>query len=825
MLFILQFAAGYFRLKGNRCLFPFAFHCTGMPIKACADKLERELEEYGYPPQFPSEIKQNDHQEEDTTIIKDKSKGKKSKAVAKASAALYQWQIMQSLGLEDEEIKKFSQANYWLNYFPQQAIKDLKSFGLKVDWRRSFLTTDVNPYYDSFVRWQFIRLKERNKIKFGKRFCIFSPKDGQPCMDHDRSTGEGVGPQEYTLVKIELIESKQFLSKLKIDPKQCNLDKIYLVAATLRPETMFGQTNCWVKPEMDYVLFPVTLPSEAKEGFICTSRAARNLSHQGFTESDGKINVLASLKGTDLLGCKLKAPLTSYECIYALPMLSIKESKGTGIVTSVPSDAPDDWAALRDLVKKQALREKYNITEDMVIPYKPIPIINIPDYGDLSALKACDEFKIQSQNDSEKLKEAKEKLYLKGFYDGVMLVEPFKGKKVCDIKKLAQKKLLDDESAILYMEPEKQVISRSGDECVVALCDQWYLDYRDEEWKNQTKELLNKLETHSEEVKKNFSSVLDWLHEHACSRTYGLGTKLPWAEEWLIESLSDSTIYMAYYTISHLLQGNLFGTKPSSLNIPASSMTPEVWDYIFFKKAKYPAECGIPISKLDMLKTEFQFWYPLDMRCSGKDLIPNHLTYFLYNHCAIWQDEPDKWPRGVRANGHLLLNSEKMSKSTGNFLTLEEAIKQYSADGVRFALADAGDSIEDANFVEKQAETGLLRLYNLIEWSKEMLISLNTLRDDDFAKTNFFPDIAFNNQMNYLINQTDNHYTNMMFKEALKSGFFEFQDARDKYRELCGSHGMNRKLILKFIESQALILCPLCPHICEAIWSLLKPVS
>ena len=159
-------------------------------------------------------------------------------------------------------------------------------------------------------------------------------------------------------MKIELIESKQFLSKLKIDPKQCNLDKIYLVAATLRPETMFGQTNCWVKPEMDYVLFPVTLPSEAKEGFICTSRAARNLSHQGFTESDGKINVLASLKGTDLLGCKLKAPLTSYECIYALPMLSIKESKGTGIVTSVPSDAPDDWAALRDLVKKQALREK-----------------------------------------------------------------------------------------------------------------------------------------------------------------------------------------------------------------------------------------------------------------------------------------------------------------------------------------------------------------------------------------------------------------------------------------------------------------------------------
>ena len=27
--------------------------------------------------------------------------------------------------------------------------------GCGVDWRRSFITTDVNPYYDSFIRWQF----------------------------------------------------------------------------------------------------------------------------------------------------------------------------------------------------------------------------------------------------------------------------------------------------------------------------------------------------------------------------------------------------------------------------------------------------------------------------------------------------------------------------------------------------------------------------------------------------------------------------------------------------------------------------------------------
>jgi leucyl-tRNA synthetase len=58
--------------------------------------------------------------------------------------------------------------------------------GLGVDWRRSFITTDKNPYYDSFVRWQFETLKDLGKIKFGKRYVIWSPLDGQPCLDHDR---------------------------------------------------------------------------------------------------------------------------------------------------------------------------------------------------------------------------------------------------------------------------------------------------------------------------------------------------------------------------------------------------------------------------------------------------------------------------------------------------------------------------------------------------------------------------------------------------------------------------------------------------------------
>lgn len=81
------------------------------------------------------------------------------------------------------------------------------------------------------------------------------------------------------------------------------------------------------------------------------------------------------------------------------------------------------------------------------------------------------------------------------------------------------------------------------------------------------------------------------------------------------------------------------------------------------KDAPYPVDCKIPREVLDKMRREFHFWYPVDVRCSGKDLIQNHLTFFIYNHCAIWPDDDRYWPKGIRANGHLLLNSAKVLKS------------------------------------------------------------------------------------------------------------------------------------------------------------------
>ncbi|KHJ86148.1 hypothetical protein OESDEN_14110, partial [Oesophagostomum dentatum] len=91
--------------------------------------------------------------------------------------------------------------------------------------------------------------------------------------------------------------------------------------------------------------------------------------------------------------------------------------------------------------------------------------------------------------------------------------------------------------------------------------------------------------------------------------------------------------------------------------------------------------------KLKMLRKEFLYWCTIDMRASGKDPIQDHLTFLLFNHVPIWPNKPELWPESIRANGHLLLNSGKMCKSTGNFLTLIEGIEKFSTDEMRLSLA------------------------------------------------------------------------------------------------------------------------------------------
>ncbi|KAI0011390.1 leucyl-tRNA synthetase [Xylariaceae sp. FL0662B] len=811
-----EFMIGFARMQGKRALFPQGYHCTGMPIKAAADKLAREVEMFGKnfeagPIGDLTVEEKTDQVNSDIT----KFSGSKSKVAAKSGKVKYQFEIMLSLGIPLEEIHKFSDPEYWLHVFPQKCEADLRSIGARIDWRRSMVTTPANPYYDSLVRWQMNRLKGLNKIKFGKRHTVYSPKDGQACLDHDRSSGEGVAVQEYLAIKLKTLEWSD-KAKRVIGDKIPADSNVYFTPATLRPETMYGQTCCFVGPSLSYGIFYVPKDDGKAEYYVCSERSARNMAFQGVFPW-GEYRQVVSLLGSDVVGTLVDAPLSVHnEGIRILPMETVKLAKGTGVVACVPSDSPDDYATVVELGKKP---EFYGIQKEWV-DKEILPIVQTPS-SNLIAKYLYEKLKINSPKDAKQLADAKEQAYKEGFYQGVMSYGDFKGMPVQEAKQLVRKQLLDSGSAFVYAEPDGLVISRSGDECVAAFLDQWYFNYGsaanggDEEWYRKAKDAVetNSVNCFYPEAKHAFEQALGWLGQWACTRSFGLGSKLPWDPSQLVESLSDSTVYMAYYTVSQFLHGDIFGKTAgiSSKPIAPEQMTDDVWDYIFCRVDTAPS--SVPREDLDAMRREFTYWYGLDARISGKDLINNHLMFFLYHHVALFDKQ--FWPRAIRVNGHLTLNGEKMSKSTGNFLTLRDAVEKYGADATRISLADAGDGIEDANLEETVANATILRLYELRKWCQE------TVNDEQLRSGELLQfDKMFSNELDILVVETRKHYEATFFKLALKSGFYDLIASRDWYRDIIKASGigMHRDLVKRYIELQALLLAPIAPHFSEYLY-------
>ena len=782
-----EFSSRYQRMMGKNVLFPFAFHWTGMPIAAAAKRLVLEKQ---------------------TEEVKDDKEKK-----------VTQRDILISMGVPKEEIKNFEEPEYWIDYFTPLGIQDLKTYGISVDWRRSFITTSKNPYYDSFIQWQFNNLKAKDKISFGKRPAIYSIRDGQPWADHDRSEGEGAVPQEYTLIKLKMLEFPKEMDEFQ--------DKnVFLVAATLRPETMYGQTNWFILPDGKYGIFK--MPGD--EYFVWSERAMKNMAHQDLTYEFGKWEQVGTIKGSSLIGVPLKAPLTKYEKVYTLPLLTISMSKGTGVVTSVPSDAPNDYAALMDFKEKVDLRKKYGVKEEWVKDFDPIPIIDIPpeetkeegkeaqtEVIPMIAVELCKQMKINSQKDVKKLDEAKDIAYKKGFFSGIFSIGEYKGIKVSEVKDKIKESLIQSRQALVYYEPDKKVVSRSKDEWIVAKVDQWVLKYGEENWRKFVKDYVKSddFTTYFKATRESFIGVIDWLKEWGLSRNFGLGTKVPWDEKFVIESLSDSTIYMAYYTVAHLLQGGVVdGSAPGSFGIKPKDLTHEVWDFIFLGK-DYPEGWKIEKEKLEKLRNEFEYWYPLDLRWSGKDLIGNHLIMCLYNHAAIWEDK-HKMPRSMYWNGYMLLNDQPMSKSKGNFLTLNEACDKYSSSATRMTIADAGDTLDDGNFRESVANASIMKQYVFGKWIEEEISKINhgELDYSNCESTYDEYDKIFENEMNKLITITNQMYSEMKFKLALKYGFHDMQILKDDYVQFKGNN-LNPYLVMKFIEYQLSIMMPIIPHFWE----------
>jgi leucyl-tRNA synthetase len=725
--------ARYKRMQGWNVLFPWAWHWTGQPIVAAAERL------------------------------------------SKGDAAMIR-EFVEIDRISPEELPKFYDPKFMAQYYTDSGRQALKRLGLSIDWTREFHTTDLEPTFNQFVLWQYTKLRQKGYVTIGTHPVVWCPRDQSPTGDHDRLEGQGVQWEEYTLVLFKLEN-----------------EDVYLPAATFRPETIFGVTNIWINPEVEYAEIRI----DGHRRWIISVDAAEKLKDQL-----RKIEILRKLSGSELIGRRVLNPLDERTSVLILPAVFVNPKNGTGVVYSVPAHAPMDYVALRDLQANVSAQEKFHLEQQVLVEVVPIPLITVPGMGVVPAQEVIEKMRISNQTDP-KVHEATAELYKREFHQGKLneRTGKYRGRKVSEakteiIEELKIRKLADS----MYDLPER-VVCRCLTECRVKILeDQWFLKYSDPEWKKLAHELVNDCEMNPESIRQWFHDVVDWIKDWPCARRVGLGTPLPWSPGWIVETLSDSTIYMAFYTIRPALMRN---------NIRAEQLNEQFFDFVFLGEGD--AESVAKMTSLsreliESMRQEFLYWYPVDLRNSAKELIPNHLLFFIFQHVAFFPRS--LWPRGISANGMMMVEGEKMSKSKGNVITLSGALSVFGADALRSALMEGAEGLDDMDWREKNARD----IQNKLNSIQNFILDLSSYPEDKVSG-NTLPELWLENEIQKHIKNVSANLDVMKTKSAFQEAFYSYWNDIRYY--LGRSENRSKDTLLYAVETWIRLLAPFVPYTAE----------
>ncbi len=704
-----------------------------------------------------------------------------AEAVAKGDRELIDL-FINVYNIPKEDIEKLKTPLGMARYFHEDAKNAMKQLGLSIDWRREF--TSITPQFSQFIRWQFQKLKEKGYVTQGTHPVGWCPVHQNPVGQHD--TKGDVEPEigEFTLILFEGESGEKY------------------PCATLRPETVFGVTNLWVNPKSEYVLAEVD-----GSKWIVSSKAAWKLTFQ-----NRSVKIIKKMQGRELLGKRVKNPMTGSK-VPILPGEFVDPNNASGVVMSVPAHAPYDYVALKEIRERKEFLKEYGVDPKEL---KPVSIIHVEGFSEFPAKDIVMKMNIKSQLD-KKLEEATKQLYSLEYHKGVMKENTGKYSRLT--VREAREKVKEDltsqgKADVMYEILNKPVYCRCGTEIVVKILEnQWFLDYSNPKWKELARKALRAMRIFPEEFRKDFEYIIEWVKERACARQRGLGTELPWSSGWIIESLSDSTIYMAYYTISKYI--NQYCIEPEKL-------THEVFDYVFLGVGdveEVSKKSGIPSEILKAMREEFLYWYPLDSRHSAKDLVPNHLTFFIYNHAAIF---PEKlWPKQIVINGFVLYEGKKMSKSLRNIVPLRIANKIYGPDVVRLALAVSAEINQDADFSVSLASSILERLRRIKSYADMFVKNYEIHRVEEGFVYKLLNKLTYIDKWLLSITQSrirvvTEALENLRIREASGTALYLMEQDLKWYLEM--SDNPNPYVLKYFVSVWIRMLAPFAPFISEELW-------
>ncbi|WP_265109235.1 leucine--tRNA ligase [Halosolutus halophilus] len=651
------------------------------------------------------------------------------------------------------------------HFIEEHYKQGMKQLGLSIDWRREFTTNDER--YSKFITWQYETLKERGLLEKGLHPVNYCTNEEQPVTTHDLLEGEDAEYQEYTLIKFT------------------DDDGTVYPMATLRPETVRGVTNAYVDPEAEYARAIVD-----GEGWIVSAEATEKFDLQA-----RDVEVEETFAGADLVGKRVTNPVTDEE-ILVTPAEFVDTDSATGVVMSVPAHSPDDWVALQDAKDRADELTGYGIDPEAVRAIEPRAILTIEGYGEFPAKEAVEEHGVESQHDPA-LEEATQQLYNREFHQGELVDEygEFAGAVIEDVRDDLNAHYQQQGAFDAMYDFAEEVICRCGGDVEVSEQETWFLRYNDDDWREKARRAVANLDAIPENTREQYEHTIGWLEEWPCIRNYGLGTRLPWDDDFVIEPLSDSTIYMAYYTFAHRLE-----------DVPPEEMDREFFDTLFYGEGAVDE----PNERALDLREEWDYWYPVDYRCSANDLISNHLTFFLYHHAELFGEE--KWPQGITSLGMGLLEGQKMSSSKGHVVLPDEAIEEYGADTVRFFLLNSSEPWQDFDWRAEEVGSTRDQLERL--WNRAIETIEAPAGERDLER----PDRWLLAKLQETVRDVTESMERFETRSASQTAFYRFEEHLKWYRRRADLDRPGARWTLRTVlETRLRLLAPFVPFLANEL--------
>jgi leucyl-tRNA synthetase len=648
-----------------------------------------------------------------------------------------------------------------------------RSLGFLID--ESAYVTTIDDDYQAFIRWQFERLDRAGALVQAPYFASVCPVCGPVSVDPsetDLARGGEAEWVQYTVVPFRLADGR------------------VLLTGTLRPETVFGVTNLWVHPSE-----PLVVWHQGEHSFVVSRAGAELLVEQ----HGGKVG--HDVPVDHVIGQIVEVPLTHAK-VPVLASSLVDPTVGTGIVMSVPAHAPADWLALAELPPE--LRSQVGAP----------PQIVAVDLEELSASekellkgegppaeRAVRATHAHSLKDTDALDRATERLYRLEHVRGHMTVAPFEGTPVTEARPQTAQRLQEVGGGFVLNQFSEPVVCRNGHTVIIRrVPKQWFLHYGDPAWKSKTEQLIGRMRVEPAEYAAELPDILEWFQDRPCTRKgRWLGTPFPRDPEWLIEPIADSTFYPAYFVVRRFV---------SSGRLAAASLTPAFFDYVFLGEG--PGEPSVDRALQEEIRSEFTYWYPLDLNIGGKEHKRVHFPVFLYTHALLLP--PALQPKGLfvywwlTAQGGAKISKKDIGSKGGAVPSVQAALEEHGADALRLFHAFSASPFQD------------------IEWDQSLLVHAadrvaeveRVVREALAAGEGASPELDawLRDEVRSLVERSAESLEQMDFRQFAQSIYVDFPARLRRYIARGGSPGPATAEVGRVWIR---LLSPLTPHLAEEL--------